>query len=185
MEDKRIIELLFERDESALKILEKRYGSLIVHILNQLLPDREDVEECKNDVYLAVWNSIPPNNPEFLKAYVCKVTRNIAIKLIRFKNTKKRPVYAEIALDELGECISRSGCPEEIMETKELGRLMNLYIRSLSEENQMLFIRRYFFGDSVDDLSERFKMRSNTVAVKLLRMRNALKDYLKEQGVNI
>lgn len=185
MEDQRIIELLFERDESVLRILEEKYGSLIIHILKQLLPDREDVDECKNDVYLAVWNSIPPNNPDFLKSYVCKVTRNIAIKIIRLKNTKKRTIYSEIALDELGECISRSGCPEEIMETKELVRLVNLYIRSLSEENQMLFIRRYFFGDSIDDLSERFKMRSNTVSVKLLRIRNSLKDYLKEQGVNI
>ena len=185
MEDKRIIELLFDRDETVLGILEERYGSLIIHVLKQILPHWEDIEECKNDVYLAVWNSIPPNNPEFFKAYICKIARNIALKILRSKNAQKRSTYSEIALDELGECISFSNNPEEIMETKEIINLVNTFIRSLSEENQMLFIRRYFFGDSVDDLSERFKMSSNTVAVKMFRIRGALKDYLKEQGVHV
>lgn len=185
MEDKRIIELLFARDESVLRILEERYGSLIVHILKQVLPDREDVEECANDVYLALWNSIPPNNPEFLKAYICKVARNLALKVVRGKNAKKRSTYSEIALEELGECISFSDSPEDIMETKEITRLVNIFIRRLSEENQMLFIRRYFFGDSIEDLSERFKMRANTVSVKLSRIRSSLKEYLEEQEVHI
>lgn len=183
MEDKAIIELLFARSEEALIFLKEKYEHLIIHILVQILSNIEDVDECKNDVYLAVWNSIPPNNPDYFKAYICKVARNIAMRKVKENNAYKRSAYTEVALDELGECISLKYSPNELLEAKEVAGYLNLFLRQLSERNRTLFVRRYFFGDSVESLSKRFSMQPNTVTVKLSRLRKSLKAYLVEQEV--
>lgn len=183
MEDKAIIELLFARSEKALIVLKEKYEHLILHILVQILSDLEDVDECKNDVYLALWNSIPPNKPDYFKAYICKVSRNVAMRKVKENNAYKRSAYTEIALDELGECISSSYSPQELLEAKEMAKYLNIFLKELSNRNRTLFVRRYFFGDSVEELGQRFNMLPNTVTVKLSRLRKSLKAYLIEQEV--
>lgn len=183
MDDKRIIELLFDRNEQALQFIEERYGNLIIHITESVLNNLDDSIECKNDTLLAVWNSIPPKNPEFFKAYICKIARNTALNKFRYDAAKKRGSFAEVALDELGDAISVAYNPGELLESKELVRYLNEFLADLSEVNRMLFIRRYFFGDSVEALSGIFDMKSNTISVKLARMRKSLRTYLEEQEV--
>lgn len=183
MDDKQIIELLFVRDERALQFIDKKYGNLILHIAGKILDNSEDLEECKNDTFFAVWSSIPPNNPEFFKAYICKITRNIAIKKSRIHNAKKRSNFSQVAFDELGDCVAGGISPQENIESKELAKYLNEFLAEVNEENRMIFIRRYFFGDSIEELSARFSMRENTVSSKLSRLRKSLKSYLEEQEV--
>lgn len=183
MEDKEIIELLFARSEKALIIIKEKYEHMIMHMLLQFISDAEDIEECKNDVYFALWDSIPPNNPDYFKAYICKIARNVGIRKVREKNAYKRSAYTEVNLDELRECISKGYSPQELLEAKEMAEYFNLFLMKRDIRDRSLFIRRYFFGDSIDELSKRFNMLPNTVVVKLSRLRKSLKKYLIEQEV--
>jgi len=183
LEDKAIIALLFSRSEQGLKAIEEKYDHLIDHMLAQVLSSKEDSNECKNDVYLALWDSIPPNDPEYFKAYICKVARNVAIRKAKMNNAYKRSAYDSITLDELGDSIAVAGSPEEVVEAKELSKYLNLYLEKLNEKDRMMFIRRYFFGDSVEEISKRFNMIPNTASVKLSRLRKSLKEYLIRQEV--
>lgn len=183
MEDKKIIDLFFARSEQAIEHLDEKYGRLVTVLAEQIINDKEDAKECKNDTFLAVWNTIPPQRPNYLKAYVCKITRNLALKKVDLKSAKKRSNFYQVTLDELGESVSGGTIPQDLMEAKELVKYINQFLRNTDEQQRMLFIRRYFYGDSVESLAERFKMRPNTVSTRLSRLRKLLKAYLKEQEV--
>lgn len=183
MEDYRIIELLFARSEQGIQALEEKFGRLVTQISEQILCNEEDAKECQNDTYLAIWNTIPPKNPEYLKAYICKIARNISLKKVRNKSARKRSDFTQVALEELGESVPGGTMPQDIYDAKQLAIYINMFLDSISEENRMLFIRRYFFGDSVDNLAERFNMRPNTVSTKLSRLRKSLRSRLEEEEV--
>ena len=177
MEDRQIIELLWQRAEGAIPALAQEFGHLIYRIAHNLLGSTQDAEECVNDTYLAVWNSIPPNRPDPLRPYVCRIGRNIALNRLRCNTAQKRSGY-EISLDELSGCIP-SPCIED---GQALGRAMDAWLDTLSKNNRIIFLRRYWFGDSVKDIAAAFNMKESAVSVRLSRLRDNLKSYLVKEG---
>lgn len=181
MEDSRIISLLINRSEKAIKYLNKKYDKLIRAVIGQILTDREDIEECVNDTYLGIWNSIPPNLPIYLSSYVCKVAKNVALKRYRTESAKKRNRQFQCALEEIGQVVGVSDV-ENALEAEELGRYMNEFLMSLSQDDRTLFVNRYWFSYSNKELAKMYQIKENNVSVRLLRIREKLKRYLRERG---
>lgn len=177
MEDQKIVELYWERSETAISETQKKYGRYCHYIAYQILYSDQDAEECVNDTYLAVWNSIPPNRPEPLQPYVCRIGRNIALNRLRSAAAQKRSGYV-ISLEELSGCIP-APCRDD---GKALGRAMDAWLDTLNIESRVIFLRRYWFGDSVKDIAAAFKMKENAVSVRLSRLRDSLKAYLIKEG---
>lgn len=177
MEDHEILTLLWQRSEGAIPALADRFGKHLYRTAINLLNNPLDAEECVNDTYMAVWNSIPPKQPEPLSAYVYRIGRNIALNRLRDNTAAKRSGY-ELSLDELENFIP-TPCLEDGI---ALGRAINAYLSTLNRENRVIFLRRYWFGDSVKDISTAFHMTENAVSVRLNRIRNGLKAYLIKEG---
>lgn len=177
MDDREILQLLLERSDKAIDALSRRFGPLLHRIAINLLGDEQDAEECINDTYLAVWNSVPPNQPLPLQPYICRIGRNIALNRLRSKTAQKRGGY-EVSLDELAGCIS---APLQ-EDSRLLGQAMNTWLSTLNKESRAIFLRRYWFGDSVKDIAAAFGMKENAVSVRLARLRTNLKDYLTKEG---
>lgn len=186
MEDNRIIELLFDRAENALDEVSRKYSRLYKGIIRQVLSDEADVEECENDVLLAVWNTIPPNHPNSLPAYICKIARRIGINKFKYSRRQKRNTGYTMMLSELGDCLPAA---QPIDDTQELSELINSvlsdFIRSLDPETEVLFVRRYIYLESVADLARRFELDENRICVKLYRARKKLKKVLDKEGIKI
>lgn len=182
MEDSRIIALFFERSELALSALESRYGAAIRNTAAHMLQDRQDVEECINDVYFSVWNAIPPNKPDHLVSYVCRITKNLAMNRLRAKAAKKRFRDYDLVLDELAECIPSGTEPDSELEAKELGRAIDHFLDGLSNEDRTLFVRRYWYGAELSELAALSGKRENAISVRLFRLREKLKKALMKEG---
>lgn len=177
MEDQELLSLLWQRAERAIPALAERFGKGLFRIANNLLNNTRDAEECVNDTYLAVWNSVPPKRPEPLSPYVYRIGRNIALNRLRDNTAQKRSGY-ELSLDELAGCI-----PAPCMEDgRALGQAVDAYLDTLNKDNRVMFLRRYWFGDSVKDIAAAFHMTENAVSVRLSRIRGGLKTYLIEEG---
>ena len=181
MEDQKIIELFFARSELASQALAAKYEKLLYKISFHILQDSEDVAECLNDTYLGVWNAIPPARPDPLGAFVYQTGRNIALKQLRHRSAQKRGSRYETVLDELTELLP-SDTPEQLLEAQELGRAVNAFLAALEPSARRLFLRRYWFGDSVQVLSRDTGLSENLVSVRLHRLRRKLKDYLYKEG---
>ena len=177
MDDHQIIELLWQRSEKAFPAMSQRFGRLLFHTARNILDNDRDAEECVNDTYLAVWNSIPPNRPDFLQPYICRVGRNIALNRLRCAAAQKRSGY-EVSLDELAEYIS---APLQ-EDSRLLGQAMNAWLHTLNKESRFIFLRRYWFGDSIRDIADVTGMKENTVSVRLGRLRDKLHAYLIKEG---
>lgn len=177
MEDREIIALLWQRAQNAIGALAERFGKQLYRTAMNLLDNPRDAEECVNDTYLAVWNAIPPNRPEPLPPYVYRIGRNIALNRLRSNTAQKRGGY-ELSLEELVGCIP-APCLED---GRALGLAMDAWLSTLNKENRAMFLRRYWFGDSVKDISTAFHMTENAASVRLSRIRNGLKDYLIKEG---
>lgn len=180
MDDRQIIKLLFDRAEGAIDALEKKFGKGLRRMAMNILSDPQDAEECVNDTYLALWRAIPPAQPDPLSAYAYKVGRNLALKKLRSRTTQKRSGY-ELSLDELAGCIPDDAAQDAI-DARELGRAIDRYLATLSSENRILFLRRYWFGDSIKDLSATLGLAENTLSVRLNRIRAGLKKHLSKEG---
>ena len=181
MDDKKIISLFMHRSENAVKCLAAKYEKLICSVIRQIISDKEDAKECLNDTYLSVWNSIPPNCPEYLSAYVCKVAKNISLKRYRNETALKRNKNFQCTLDEIGQVLIDSEV-EHIVEAEEVGRYINVFLNTLNSTDRTLFVNRYWFSYSNKQLAQMYQIKENTVSVRLLRIRNKLKEYLKERG---
>lgn len=140
-----------------------------------------DAEECTNDTYFAPWNAIPPVSPDPLAPYVYRTGRNTALKRLHRDTAKKRDSRYDIYLEELNGCLP-IGDLEQIIDARELGRAMDRFLDSISRESRYIFVRRYWFGDSVGEIAKDLKMQENAVSVILNRIRNSLKEYLKKEG---
>ena len=181
MEDQKIIKLLWDRAESAIEALAKKFGKRLMAIAMNILGNARDAEECVNDTYLAVWNAIPPAKPDPLAGYVMRTGRNLALKKLRENTAQKRDSRYDLSLDELAEALS-GGTLEEFIEAQELGRAIDRFLDTLNKENRILFLRRYWFGDSVKELAAAFSMTENAVSVRLSRIRDKLRDFLIKEG---
>lgn len=182
MEDRKIIALLFERAESAVEALQAKFGKLIYGICMNILQEAEDARECTNDTYLALWNAIPPASPDPLTPYVCRTGRNVALNRLRERRAQKRDCGYTLSIDELAEYIP-DRCLDETISAKALGTAIDDFLRQQSGENRVLFLRRYWFGDSVRDAARHVGISADTASVRLLRMRQKLKTYLTERGL--
>ena len=183
MEDTKIIDLFWERDESAIRETEITYGRYCRTIAFNILGDEEDVQECLNDTWLGAWNSIPPARPACLSAFLAKITRNLAISKYRAKYAKKRTGdRLSESLDELGECIPVSNDNvSQAIDHRILAEAINGYLDTCSEKQRKIFVRRFFYFDSIAEISQMYGIGQSDVKVTLMRMRRSLQKILEEE----
>lgn len=185
MEDDLIIQLFWERSQDALTQTQQKYGKLLHHIVGNILSDPRDVEEATADAYLRLWNSVPPNRPQYLQSYAATLARNAALDLLRTRNRNKRDTRSDILFSELDECIAASGDISAQLEERELVELINRYLKMLDSTSRNLFIRRYFALDELEELAADFGMSKHTVSARLYRVRKGLQKYLRKEGVAV
>ena len=183
MEDSKIIELFYERSEQAIVELSNKYGSVCTKVANNILNNSRDTEECVNDAYLGAWDSIPPQKPNPLLSYVCRIVRNLAIKKYHANTAAKRNSTYDVALDELENCFPASNSVEDEFNAREVARIIDAFLETLDTENRILFVRRYWHSDSITELAELFHTSSHNISVRLSRTREKLKRHLIKEGV--
>ena len=181
MEDNHIIKLLFARSESAIAALAKRFGSRLLSLAVNILGSHRDAEECVSDTYLALWNIIPPEHPQPLAPYVYKVGRYIALKRLRSNNAQMRCSAYDLSLDELAGCLPDDST-ERTLQARELGRAIDRFLNRQSKSSRVIFLRRYWFGDGIEEISKAMGLSPGAVTTRLSRTRSALKDYLEQEG---
>lgn len=182
MNDASIIELFFSRDEKALVETNKKYGKLLVNITKNLLNQKEDIDECVNSVMLDIWNQIPLDNPDNLCAYTCKIARRKAINRLKHNTAEKRNCKLSVPLSELNECFSDNKSLDEMVTEKELTAAINKFLYSEDELNRNIFIRRYWYTDSISEIAAFYNLNEKTVTTKLFRIRKKLKQHLIKEG---
>lgn len=184
MDDLRIIELYLERNELAIKETDAKYGKLCYSIAYNLLHDHEDTKECVNDTYVGVWNAIPPTRPNNLMSFVCKIARNLSLKRFEFMKREKRTAEVLLSLDELAAVLPDERYAPDVSD-EDVGKLISCFLRTQKEEVRHIFIRKYYFFDSIADIAERFGFTESKVKNMLFYTRNKLKKYLIKEGVEI
>ena len=182
MEDNKLIEMLFSRSQQVIPHLAQRFGKRLYQTAFNILRSREDAEEAVNDTYLALWNTIPPAKPNPLEGYVHRTGRNIALKKLRYLSAQKRSSACDLSIEELSDFLS-GGNLEEAVDARILGQAIDSFLDTISKQNRILFLRRYWFGDSVKDISREFSLSENSVSVRLSRIRTQLKQYLQKEGI--
>ena len=183
MKDSEIVDLYWQRDQSAISRTDEKYGKSLVHTSYRILNSREDAEECLQDTYLSAWNNMPDDRPEYLGAYLMKIIRNCSLNRYRHMRAQKRYNGETLAFEELSECISDNASGVfEAMVKGELAGLINEFLATLSDEKRRVFVRRYFFSDSVKDISANMNMSESKVKSMLMRLRQSLEKYLRESG---
>lgn len=182
--DKHILELLKSRSEHAIRELERKYGGACMKVALNITASHQDAEECVNDAMLAVWNSVPPEEPDPLGAYVCRITRNIAVDKMRHETAQKRRTNHSAALDELADGIGVDDVSESLS-ASELTAEINGFLARLDAESRIMFVRRYYYGDAVRDIAKRLRLPARAVSVKLFRVREKLGEILKEKGYDV
>ena len=185
MDDETIIELFFARSEQAIKELDRKYGKTCSRLSYSILNNLQDAEECVNDAYLGTWNAIPPTRPNPLLAFLCKIVRNLSVMRYHANTAQKRNCYYEVALDELEDCLASCRTVDTEIDEKELIQTIEEFLETLSAENRVIFMRRYWFSDSYAEIAERIGVSEKNVSVKLTRIRKQLHKYLKERGYDI
>ena len=181
LNDNEIIELYIRRDENAISETAEKYGAYCEKIAYNILMDRFDAEECVNDTYMHTWNHVPPTIPRILSSFLAKITRNIAIDRYKSKNAKKRSAYAE-SLDELSECVGGNNFADDI-EISAIGAAISRFLMNESELSRRVFVRRYFFEDSISNIAKAHSMTEGYVKTILSRTRKRLADFLTKEGI--
>ena len=183
MTDDEIIRLLEVRREDGLTALSEQYGAYCRQIALRLTEQPEDAEEIVNDVWLRVWESVPPQRPDSLRHYLAKLTRNLAFDRIRSQNAEKRGgTELPLVLEELENCLPAGETPESSLSAKELGEAINRFLDRQPRRTQDIFLRRYFYAETVSEIARRYRMREDNVRLTLSRARAKLKTYLKHGG---
>ena len=185
MRDEDLTELLYERSEEAVRMLSDRYGTIFLKQALNILKNREDAEECVNDMYLSLWNSIPPARPDSLLAYASRILRNQALSRLRQENAEKRPVREEYVNEEndpLERIASAESVEDEVI-SKELEETIDLFLEGQPELNRMIFVRRYWYLDSYEELSRLSGLSQVALRARLSRMRREMRQFLRKKGV--
>ena len=183
IEDEKIIDLFFNRSEKAIQELDIKYGKVCHKLSYNILNNKQDAEECVNDAYLGAWNAIPPTRPNPLLSYIVKIVRNISLKIYWRKEAAKRSSHYTIALEEIEACIAAPNTVEAEIEAKELARIIESFLDTLTTENRVIFMRRYWFSDSYKDIAEFVGLSEKNISVRLIRIREKMKQYLIEREV--
>lgn len=185
MDDAKIIELYFQRDERAIKETADKYGSFCFAIAFNILESREDAEECVNDVWHRVWESIPPQRPEHLKAWLGRIVRNRAINRWHENRAKKRNAGMEELFDELAEALPSGQTVDRELESREISEEISAWLKALDRSDRSLFIRRYWYGMTLKDLAAETDIRPAKLAQRMHRLRLSLKAHLEERGITL
>ena len=184
MDDHQIIDLYWQRNECAINETRKKYGAYCRSIAYNILSSTEDAQECENDTYYAAWNAIPPHRPNKLSAFLGKLTRRISLDLYRSNSAQKRGGDALIlSLEELKDCIPNGQSFNDALEERELAQLISRFLRSLPSRDRQIFIRRYWYCDSIKQLAVDFAGSDSKIKMILLRTRAKLKEYLIKEGI--
>lgn len=184
MTDEKILALYQARSEDAISETAKKYGSVCRTVAYNILKNGEDAEECVNDTYLNTWNSIPPEHPNSLISFLCRITRNLALDRYRYKKAKSRSDgHTELIFEELSECISGDETPESELENIIRRDILNRFLDGLSEENRDIFVSRYWYMYSTADIARIYHISESKVRVSLHRIRKSLKLILEKEGV--
>lgn len=183
MTDAEIIDLFFERSEQAISELAGKHGKAVARVAQNILADERDTEEVTNDTWLGAWNSIPPQRPSPLRTYVCKIARNLATKKYHANTAEKRNSHYDAALDELEEIIPDPRTMDEQIAAKELSIAINRFLETLSYDDRFIFMRRYWYSDSLSDIAAMANTNYGRVSVRLHRIKEKLKDYLMKEGL--
>ena len=181
MEDERIVELYWERNEKAIFESGLKYGKYCYTVAYNILHSPEDSDECVNETLNSAWNSIPPQRPTKLKSFLARITRNIAIDRFRYDSAQKRGVEIASAIDEYWECIPNGDAPinDEII----LRDAINSFLESLDTQTRIIFMRRYWYSMSVKDIAKSIRLSETHVSVILHRTRIKFKEYLTKEGI--
>ena len=183
MKDAEIVELFFGRSEQAIAELSEKYGNAVRRVISNILPNPRDMEECSNDTYLQVWNTIPPQRPQYLGAFVCRIARNLSLSRYHSDNAQKRRSRYDVALDELEETVPALSSVESEYDAKELAACLNEFLAHQPKQDRYLFLRRYWHGDSVAQIAQVTGMNAHAVSVRLYRVRQRLEAYLQKEGM--
>ncbi|MBR5534440.1 MAG: sigma-70 family RNA polymerase sigma factor [Ruminiclostridium sp.] len=180
MNDHNIIELFFARDEAAIQHTEEAYGHRLFATANHILENHQDAEESVSDTYLRAWETIPPQRPRYFFAYLAKICRNFALKRLEWNNAAKRKAQVVSITQELELCIP-DGTRD--MDSLELGQILDAFLRTLSPDNRIVFLRRYWFGDSIGEIASRYQLSESAVLMRLNRTRTKLRTHLEQEGI--
>ena len=186
MEDEAIIRLYWARDEEAIVRTRDKYGRFCHEIAFHILRQRQDTEECLNDTWLRAWNAMPPQRPSVLSAFLGRITRNLSLDRYKAARAEKRGGSSfPAALDELSECVPAGGSVEQTMDERELGQAIDRFLRTIPEKQCSLFLRRYWYAESISQIAERYSLKENTVKSILFRTREQLRKFLQKEGVAV
>ena len=176
--------MYFRRDEEAIRETDQSYGVKLNRLALRILNNREDAEECVNDTYLKAWDTIPPQRPRFLYAYLAKICRFFSFGKLDWKNAAKRKAEVVELTAEMESCIP-DGRVERQLEGEEIGRLVSRFLYSIPQENRLLFMRRYWYMESIQEIALRFGISESNAKIKLFRIRNQLKEFLEREGIHL
>lgn len=182
MGDKKIIELFFARSEQAIECVKERYGALCRQIAANMLSDPEDVEECLSDTYMALWNAIPPARPQKLRPFVARIARNQAGNKLAYNRALKRGREVTVPLEELEPWLASTRDVDAELDGKELTRAIERFLLTLDKDSRNVFLRRYWFFDSIEQIAAGFGASESWVKSRLLRARSKLRSYLIKEG---
>ena len=183
MDDEAIIALFFARSEEAIQALDSKYGETCRRLSFRIVGNRQDAEECVSDAYLGVWNAVPPARPSPLLTYLLKVVRNLSLNCYGKNAAAKRGGACTAALAELDECLAGPDSVEGELEARELARMIENFLDTLTAENRVIFLRRYWFADRCEDIARQVGLSEKAVSVRLTRLRRRMKQYLREREV--
>ncbi len=181
MEDERIVALYWERNEAAIRESETKYGGYCYTVAYHVLHSHEDADECVNDTWNSAWRAIPPERPTRLRAFLARITRNIAIDRYRRDSAQKRSAEVESAIDEYWECVPNGDAP--IGDEVALREAINGFLASLDARTRVIFMRRYWYSMSVKDIAQGMRLSQDHVSVILHRTRSKFRDYLTKEGI--
>lgn len=182
MDDIKIVDLYWARDEKAIEESDKKYGKMLRGMSKALLSSIEDAEECVNDTYLDAWGAMPDARPQFLGAFLAKITRRISIDRYRREHREKRGGVDNL-IAELSECIPSDDGYESDLDSRAIRECLNSFLASLEKGKRVVFVLRYFYSESISEISDRMGMTESSVKVTLHRIRLDLKKRLEEQGL--
>ena len=183
IDDEKIIEMFFGRSEQGIRELDIKYGKVCHNLSYHIVGSRQDAEECVNDAYLGAWNAIPPARPNPLLSYLVKIVRNISLKIYWRKEAAKRSGHYKIALEEIEGYIADQKTVEDEIEARELARIIEAFLDTLTEKQRIIFMRRYAYADTYADIAKRVGISEKNVSVRLTLIRQKMKQYLIEQEV--
>ncbi len=185
MEDQQIVELFWQRSETAIAELEKKYGNRAQQFALHILGDPSDAQECVNDALHTLWRQIPPERPSYLWAYFSRVLRNLCCDRVDHIHAAKRDVRHELCLSELEGCLPAGGDVEHMLESKRITQTINAFLDTQDPVSRVIFVRRYYYFDSCQEIAKRLRMTRGAVNTRLSRLRSALRTMLEKEEISV